>query len=41
MATLLSWSKEEEIRYLEDLEKYIHDAVVPLDNEEQPYIQSI
>ncbi|MBO1513599.1 glycerol-3-phosphate dehydrogenase/oxidase [Metabacillus bambusae] len=41
MATLLCWSKEEEIRYRDDLEKYIHDAVVPLDNEEQPYIQSI
>jgi glycerol-3-phosphate dehydrogenase len=41
MATLLCWSKEEEIRYRDDLEKYIHDAIVPLDNEEQPYIQSI
>ncbi|MGM0877297.1 MAG: glycerol-3-phosphate dehydrogenase/oxidase [Bacillota bacterium] len=41
MSTILCWTKDEELRYREDLEKQIHDAVVPLDSEEQPYFQSI
>jgi glycerol-3-phosphate dehydrogenase len=41
MSTTLGWSKEEELRHREDLENQIHDAVVPLDHEEQPNVKSV
>jgi glycerol-3-phosphate dehydrogenase len=34
MAQRLGWTQEETLRYADDLEKHLHDAVVPLEKEE-------
>lgn len=41
MSSLLNWTKEDEIKHMEDLETQISDAIVPLDQEEPPLIKSV
>lgn len=41
MSTILNWTKEDEVKYMEDLEKQINDAIIPLDQEERPLIKSV
>ncbi|WP_269217404.1 glycerol-3-phosphate dehydrogenase/oxidase [Metabacillus sp. B2-18] len=41
MTTILNWSKEQELHFSDELEKHIHDAIVPEDSEKLPDQKSV